>query len=261
MELGYEDQYVLVTAASKGLGKASAMAIAREGANVILSSRSTEALQKTANEIEAETGRKVKTIPADVSKADEVDRLFHEVKAYSGTLHGLICNAGGPPSGTFLSFSDQDWLQAFETNLLSVVRLIRHTVPLMEPRGGRIVTIASSSVKVPIQGLILSNTMRAGVQGLMKTLSIELAEKNILLNTVCPGRIATDRLQELDALRAQREGVPIEEVQQLSQRDIPLGRYGKPEEFGDFVAYILSPANTYMTGHTYFVDGGMVKAL
>lgn len=160
-----------------------------------------------------------------------------------------------------MDFSDEDWQKAFETNLLSVIRLVRHAVPLMEKEGGRIVSIASSSVKVPIPGLILSNTMRAGVQGLMKTLSIELAEKGILVNTVGPGRIATDRLYELDEAKAKKLGKPLEEIQKESLQNIPLGRYGKPEEFGQLVAYLLSPANTYLTGSTYMVDGGMVKAL
>ncbi|GGK27639.1 short-chain dehydrogenase [Caldalkalibacillus thermarum] len=261
MDLHYDGKVVLVTAASKGLGKASAMALAREGARVIISSRSQEALAKAAEEIEQQTGQKVLTIPADVSKPEDVKRLFDEVKKVSDQLFGLVCNAGGPPAGSFLSFTDDDWQRAFETNLLSVVRLVRASVPLMEANGGRIVAIASSSVKVPIPGLILSNTMRAGVQGLMKTLSIELAEKGILVNTVCPGRIATDRLRALDESRAQREGKTLEEVQQESLKDIPLKRYGEPHEFGQLVAYLLSPANTYLTGSTYMVDGGMVKAL
>ncbi|MDQ0340313.1 3-oxoacyl-[acyl-carrier protein] reductase [Caldalkalibacillus uzonensis] len=261
MDLGYNGKAVLVTAASKGLGKASALALAKEGARVIISSRSEQALADAARDIEQQTGQKVITIPADVSQPEDVERLFQEVRKATTELFGLVCNAGGPPAGSFLSFADDDWQRAFETNLLSVVRLVRASVPLMETSGGRIITIASSSVKVPIPGLILSNTMRAGVQGLMKTLSIELAEKGILVNTVCPGRIATDRLQALDQAKAEREGKTLEQVQQESLQDIPLKRYGEPHEFGQLVAYLLSPANTYLTGSTYMVDGGMVKAL
>lgn len=261
MDLKYDGKTVLVTAASKGLGKASALALAQEGARVILSSRSQASLEKAAQDIRQETGRDVEIIPADVSDADDVQRLFKEVRQQSDSLHGLVCNAGGPPGGEFMDFSDEDWQKAFETNLLSVIRLVRHAVPLMEKEGGRIVSIASSSVKVPIPGLILSNTMRAGVQGLMKTLSIELAEKGILVNTVGPGRIATDRLYELDEAKSKKLGKPLEEIQKESLQNIPLGRYGKPEEFGQLVAYLLSPANTYLTGSTYMVDGGMVKAL
>lgn len=261
MDLHYDGKTVLITATSKGLGKASALAVAKEGANVIISSRSESSLQQTAQDIKKETGKEAIIIPADMSQAEGVDHLFRQVIKYTDRVDGLVCNAGGPPAGSFLSFSDQDWIKTFETNLLSVVRLVRQAVPLMEKDGGRIVSIASSSVKVPIPGLILSNTMRAGVQGLMKTLAIELAEKKILLNTVCPGRISTDRLQELDEIRADREGKSIEEIQQQMRENIPLGRYGKPEEFGQLVAYLLSPANTYLTGSTYLVDGGMVKAL
>jgi 3-oxoacyl-[acyl-carrier protein] reductase len=261
MDLHYHGKTIIITAASKGLGKASALAVAKEGANVIISSRSESSLQQTAQEIKKETGKEAIIIPADMSQAEGIDHLFRQVKEHTDRIDGLLCNAGGPPAGSFLSFSDQDWIKSFETNLLSVIRLVRQVVPLMEKEGGRIVSIASSSVKVPIPGLILSNTMRAGVQGLMKTLAIELAEKQILLNTVCPGRIATDRLQELDGMKAAREGKSIEEIQQQLKKEIPLGRYGKPEEFGQLVSYLLSPANTYLTGATYMVDGGMVKAL
>jgi 3-oxoacyl-[acyl-carrier protein] reductase len=262
MDLQYKGKNILVTAASRGLGKACAIQLAKEGANVIISSRNPESLAKTATEIKDATGQEVITIPTDVSSSESINLLFKEIGLHTDQLHGVICNAGGPPTGGFLSFNDEDWEKAFETNILSVVRILRHAVPMLENNGGgRTVTIASSSVKVPIPGLILSNTMRTGVQGLMKTLSLELAEKGILVNTVCPGRIATDRLQELDGLRANKEGKSIEQVQSEIQKEIPLGRYGRPEEFAELVSYLLSPTNTYLTGSTYMVDGGMVKSL
>lgn len=261
MDLKLKGKTVLVTGASKGLGKASALALAQEGANLILVSRDEDALQMAKEEIERKTGVKVAMIPADVSEAEQVKNLFSQVRDYTDRLFGVVCNAGGPPSGSFETLSDEQWQKAFETNLLSVVRLVRGCLPFMAKEGGRIVAIASYSVKTPIEGLILSNTMRAGVQGLMKTLSIELAEKNILVNTICPGQIATERLQALHAEKAAREGKTIDEVHQEAAREIPLKRFGRPEEFGQVVAYFLSPANTYMTGSTIIVDGGLVKAL
>jgi 3-oxoacyl-[acyl-carrier protein] reductase len=261
MDLKLKEKTVLVTGASKGLGKASALALAREGADVIIVSRNQETLQRTQQEIERETNRKVISIAADVSRADDLKRLFSEVNRVTDKLFGLVCNAGGPPAGSFLTFDDHHWQKAFETNLLSVVRLIRGSLPLMEKEGGRIVAIASYSVKTPIDGLILSNTMRAGVQGLMKTLSLELAEKNILVNTICPGQIATERLKALHEAKAQREGKTLNELEEELLKEIPLHRYGRPEEFGQVVAYFLSPANTYMTGSTIMVDGGMVKTV
>lgn len=145
--------------------------------------------------------------------------------------------------------------------MMSVVRLIRGFHPLLAKQGGRIVTIASTSVKMPIPGLVLSNTFRTGVVGLMKTLSIEFAKDDILLNTVCPGRIMTDRIMELDSLKAERDNQSIEVVRQALSQDIPLGRYGEPHELATIAAYLLSPLNSYMTGSVFYVDGGAVKSL
>ncbi|WP_054950256.1 SDR family oxidoreductase [Numidum massiliense] len=251
----------LVTAASQGLGKAIAAELSRGGAHVYICSRQQEAIERTAREISAETGRAVTPLVADVSTASEITPLFDRIAQEHSHLDVLVCNAGGPPGGTFEMFDDAAWQSAFETNLLSVVRLVRGALPFMKEAGGRIVTIASSSVKVPIPGLILSNTMRAGVAGLMKSLANELASYGILVNTVCPGRIATDRVAQLDGAKAEREGKSVRQVKESVESQIPLGRYGEPEEFARVVAFLSSDANTYMTGSTFFVDGGMVQAL
>ncbi len=161
----------------------------------------------------------------------------------------------------FLSLDEEAWLHAIQLNLMSVVRLVKGFHPLMKEQGGRIVTIASSSVKIPIPGLVLSNTLRTGLIGLMKTLSIEWGPDGILLNTVCPGRIMTDRLIELDSFNASRQGKTVEDIQENMIKDIPLGRYGEPEELASMAAYLLSPRNSYMTGSVFYVDGGMVKAI
>lgn len=262
LDLGLKGKVALVTAASKGLGKAVATRLAEEGANLVLCSREESRIVSVGEELRERYGIHVKTVAADVSRREDVDRFIQEAKSSFAGVDILVCNAGGPPSGSFMSLEDGVWEQAFQTNLLSVVRLVRAVVPDMQQKGwGRIVTIASSSVKQPISGLILSNTMRAGVAGLMKTLSIELGPKGILLNTVCPGRIGTDRVKEIDEGRAAKEGITVEEVEQAVKSKIPLGRYGRPEEFAKVVSFLVSEANSYVTGTIQLVDGGMTEAL
>lgn len=260
MDLGLKGKVALVTAASRGLGRAIAHRLADEGAQVAVCSRDQARVEQTAAAIAEQTGAEILPVTADVSQAEAVNKLMDEVIGRWGRIDVLVCNAGGPPSGTFESFDDEVWQRAFETNLLSVVRLVRAALPHMTG-GGKIITIASTSVKQPIPGLILSNTMRAGVAGLMKSLAEELAPRGILVNTVCPGRIATDRVQELDEARAEKEGVSVEEVRKAVSAQIPLGRYGKPDEFARAVAFLASDANTYVTGQALMVDGGMVRAL
>ncbi|MGZ6550822.1 MAG: SDR family NAD(P)-dependent oxidoreductase, partial [Tumebacillaceae bacterium] len=199
MDLGLTGKVVLVMAASKGLGRATATEFAREGARVMIASRNEEALQMTTAEIREATGGEVAYCVTDVSKREDIDRLMQKTIETYGALNVLVTNAGGPPGGTFDDFEDDVWEQVFQSNLLSVVRLVRAALPhLRQSGGGRILNIASTSIKQPIPGLILSNTFRAGVLGLAKSLSIELAPENILVNTIAPGRIATDRIVELD---------------------------------------------------------------
>ncbi|MFD1428343.1 SDR family oxidoreductase [Kroppenstedtia sanguinis] len=260
MDLGIRGQVALVTAGSRGLGRAVALELAREGARVALASRNRENAEGSAAEIAAATGSEVVGWRCDVSQGEEVREWVDRAAEHFHGVDLLVCNAGGPPGGILDTLDDDAWQKAFETNLLSVVRLVRATLPHMKS-GGRILTIASSSVKQPIPGLILSNTMRAGVAGLMKTLSEELGPRGILVNTLCPGRIATDRLKELDRQKAERERRPEAVIQKESLREIPLGRYGEPAEFARTAVFLLSQANTYVTGTSLMVDGGMVKAL
>lgn len=260
MDLGIQGKVALVTAASRGLGRAIAERLAMEGAKVVISSRSEERLMEASKEISERTGQEVDYVPADVGHAEEIAQLVRYVVQKYGRVHMLVNNSGGPPGGKFFDFDDGAWEDAFQRNLMSVVRLIRAAVPHMD-EGGRILTIASSSVRQPLPNLILSNTMRAGVAGLMKSLAEELAPRNILLNTLLPGRIATDRLIELDALRARQTGQSVEEVAQQAAKAIPLKRYGTPEEFAQVAAFLLSWANTYVTGQALLVDGGLVRSL
>lgn len=261
MDLKLKGKTAVVAASSKGLGLAIAEELAREGADLYLCSRDEKSIKLVAAELENKYDVRVHAMQVDLKDSSSIDQWIQYITEKSGTIDALVCNAGGPPSGSFLSFDDEAWEQAFQSNVMSVIRLIRGCYPLMKESGGRTITIASSSVKVPIPGLVLSNTFRAGIAGLMKTLSMELAPDGILLNTVCPGRIATDRLTDLDTARANKEGKKVQEIQELMEKEIPLGRYGTPQEFAVFAAFLLSPVNTYMTGSTYYVDGGMVKAL
>lgn len=262
MDLGLQGKSVLVAASSRGLGKASALAFAQEGAKVTIASRNVQELAKAAEEIRVETGQKVHTVPMDVTRPEEILRCVQEAAAFANRLDVLVTNAGGPPAGYFTDFSDEDWDRAFQLNLMSAVRLIRASLPYMrEKKAGRIVAITSSSIKQPISGLILSNTFRAGIYALVKSLAEELAGDGILVNTVAPGRIATERVAELDQNKAKREGVSVKEVQSASIARIPVGRYGTPEEFARMVVFLGSFANTYVTGQAVLVDGGMVRAL
>jgi len=262
MDLGLKQKSVLVTAASKGLGKACALEFAREGALVTLVSRSEDNLRQAARDIFRETGQEVAYIVADVRNAQDVDRAIAGAVQQGHGLDVLVCNAGGPPTGVFGELTDEMWQDAFQLNLMSVVRLVRAALPHMKQRGcGRIVTITSSSIRQPVDNLTLSNTLRAGVHGLTKSLSIELASRHILVNTVAPGRIATERIAELEKHTSLALGVPEEAVRNQALAQIPLGRYGEPEEFARAVLFLSSFTQSYITGQALLVDGGMMKAL
>lgn len=262
MDLGMRGKQVVVSAASKGIGRAIAEQLAAEGADLYLCSRDGVAMENLARELSTLHGVRARGYAVDVSSKEELEEWIGTIQRETGRIDALVCNAGGPPGGSFMDLDDEVWLQAIQTNLMSVIRMLRGFHPLMKAAGGaRVITVASSSVKIPIPGLILSNTLRTGLAGLMKTLASEWAEDGILLNTVCPGRIMTGRLDELDTARAQREGTSVEALREQLVKDIPLGRYGTPQEFAEFSTYLLSPRNTYMTGSTFYVDGGMVKSL
>jgi 3-oxoacyl-[acyl-carrier protein] reductase len=262
MDLDLTGKVALVTAASKGLGRATATQLAAEGARVMISSRGEEQLARTAAEIAESTGAQVEHYAADVSDASGLDRLIRETEQKLGGIDVLVNNAGGPRPGGFDALDDAAWQEAFELNLMSTVRLIRGVLPHMREHGwGRIVTIASSSIKQPIENLLLSNTYRVAILGLAKSLAIEFAPDGVLINTVGPGRIATDRVAGMDATRAEKAGISVEEVRRQTEKAIPVGRYGTAEEFGKVAAFLVSGANTYLTGQHFLVDGGMVKAI
>jgi len=262
MDFGLKGKRALVLAASRGLGYASALGLAREGCKLVICSRDQARIEAAADTIRKETGAEVKALVADVSSAAEAKRLVDAtVQAYGG-LEIVVHNAGGPPAGETLAMSDEQWQKAFEQNLLSFTRIAGAAVPEMKKAGyGRILTIASSSIKQPIPNLALSNALRAGVWGTAKTLSRELAPLGILVNVIAPGRIDTERIAELDAANATKSGKSVEDVRKASVASIPLGRLGRPEELANLVVFLASQAGSYITGQAITVDGAAGNAL
>ncbi|MDX1810109.1 MAG: SDR family oxidoreductase [Sulfurospirillaceae bacterium] len=254
---------VIVTASSNGLGKATALEFAKEGANVMVSSRNEKLLEETVKEIiEASGNPNVDYVICDITDYASIKNLVEVTVSKYHSVDVLVNNSGGPPAGGFDNFEDEQWQKAFELNLLSYIRLIREVLPSMRKSGGgHIVNFTSSSIKQTLDNLILSNTFRVGVVGLAKSLSQELSKDNILINTVGPGRIDTDRVAQLDEMRAKKLGMTYEELRASTEKSIPMGRYGKPEELAKLVVFLCSGANTYITGQTMLVDGGLVKAL
>ena len=258
MNLGITGKTALVTAASKGMGKACALGLAAEGARVVMCARTDVDLQAAAEEVRNKTGAQVVARSADVTRADQVKALVARAHEAFGGVDILVANAGGPPRGHFDELSDEQWYGAFEVSLLSVVRLVREVLPSMrQRRWGRIITIQSSSVKQPIDGLDLSNAIRPGAAGLMKTLATELGADNILVNTVCPGRILTDRLLG----GARQAGLSPEAYVRQVGADVPVGRVGTPEEFANVVVFLASERASYVTGVAIQVDGGLIRGL
>jgi 3-oxoacyl-[acyl-carrier protein] reductase len=261
MELHLEAKVALVVASSQGLGKAIATQLVKEGAHVMLTSRDEGKLKVVQEELRALKKGKVSYFAADITSSEQIQALVAHTRETFGRINLLVNNGGGPPAGTFEQLSDEQWQQAFELNLLSYIRVIREVLPDLKYAGGKIINLASSSIKQPIPGLILSNTFRVGIVGLTKSLAEELAPYGILINTLAPGRIATDRVAFLDHLKANKLGVSAEQIAEESRNLIPLKRYGTPEEFANVATFLLSDANSYMTGSSFLVDGGMVKSI
>ena len=261
MDLGIKDRVAIVAASSKGIGKAVAAGLAAEGAKLTMFSREQTSIDAAADEVRAATGAEVLSLTADVTNPDDVQRVADETLNKWGQIDILFNNAGGPPPGQFEAFDDAAWQRAFELNLLSTVRLYRAVLPTMKERGwGRILSLMSSSVKQPIENLLLSNGIRPGVVGLSKSLSNEVASSGITVNVIAPGRIATERIHQTDAANAERTGKSIEEVRAASLAAIPMGRMGTPEELANVAVFLCSEPASYLTGQLIIVDGGSTKS-
>jgi len=256
MDLGIRGKAALVTAASKGMGKATALGLAAEGVRVLMCARTAADIKAAADEVRTKTGAEVVEMTADVTKKEDVERLVKRgVEAFGG-IDILVANSGGPPRGNLDEMTDEQWYGAFEVATLSVVRLIRGVLPSMkQKRWGRILTIQSVSVKQPVPGLLLSNAVRPGVAGMFKTLSEELGPHNITINVVCPGKINTDRLKS----GARQAGIPEDEFMRKAGSDVPLGRVGTPEEFANVMVFLASERASYVTGVALQVDGGLIR--
>lgn len=262
MDLGLKGKVAMVAGASRGLGYAVARALATEGVIVSMSSREARAIETAAGKIHAETDAEILATAADVRNAGAIEAWRDETLRRFGRLDLLFTNSGGPPAGKFADLDDGAWQSGFELLVLSVIRMTRLAItPMRKQGGGAILLATSSSVKEPIANLTLSNVLRASVAALAKTLSAELAPDRIRVNHLIPGRIATDRVRELDEINAKKAGISLEEQQKRAAAAVPLGRYGDPAEFGRAAAFLLSDAASYMTGATLQVDGGMIRSV
>jgi 3-oxoacyl-[acyl-carrier protein] reductase len=260
MDLGLKDKVALVTAASRGLGAAAALEFAREGARLAICARNVRPLMATSHQIAEETGAEVLAVAADVSQAAEVIRLVETTMDRFGRIDVLVTNAGGPPSGSFTDLEAEDWEAAAQLTLMSVVRLCYEVVPIMQHQGGgSILAVTSLSVKQPLENLVLSNSLRMGVIGLVKSLSNELGPYGIRVNAICPGWTRTERVDELLEARAAKSGATVQEEAAKITSSTPLGRMAEPVEFARTAVFLASPAASYITGVSLLVDGGQYK--
>ena len=261
MDLGLRDRVAIVGGSSKGMGRAAALALAKEGASVTICARNEADLRKTEIDI-ARVGSQhhVLAIPADLSRSEDIKRVVRSTFNRFGRIDILVNNVGGPPLGRPSEMEDEEWEGALEQNFLSVVRTSREVVPYMEQQQwGRIINRLSISIKQPLEGSVLSTASRIAAAGYAKMLSAELAPFNITVNNVLPGHILTDRRAAQLESQAQEEARSLEEVGKEATQGIPMGRLGKPEEVGDLIAFLASERASYITGASISLDGGLLQ--
>ena len=262
MDLGLKNKVALIAASSQGLGRAVAEELAAEGASLVLCAREPKTLAEVAATIADNSGAHVLAVPADVTVADDMKRLVEAGTERFGRIDILVTNAGGPPAGTFDQITREQWEGALRLTLFSAIELARQVLPGMkERRWGRILNITSIAVKQPVENLMLSNSLRAGLTGFARTLANEVAAEGITVNNIMPGYTRTERLQDLANMMAEKHGITPAEFTAKWEKEIPMGRLGEPREFAALAAFLVSERASYITGTSIQVDGGWIKSL
>jgi 3-oxoacyl-[acyl-carrier protein] reductase len=262
MDLGLHGKVALVVAASKGLGRAIAEELAREGASIVMCARGNDALLAARDEIASATGARILAIAGDVSKSDDVENIVRQALERFERIDILVTNAGGPPSGKFESLTPEMWKAATDLTLMSVVNLAARVIPGMKERKwGRIINVTSIAVKQPVEGLMLSNSLRSAVTGFARTLANEVAPFGITVNNILPGYTRTERVEQLSEATAKREGITRNAALEKWESEVPMRRLGEPKEFAALAAFIASDRASYITAQSIAVDGGWIRSL
>jgi 3-oxoacyl-[acyl-carrier protein] reductase len=262
MQTGLQDRVAIVAASSKGIGRAAALGLAAEGAHVALCARNGDALEELAGQIRRNYGVKVYTDAFDVSDDSHVRRFVDAMHEQFGRIDVCVTNAGGPPAKPFAQTTMAEWDRAYELNLRSIVSFAHAALPYMQQRSwGRFIAITSIAVKQPVLELVLSNAVRSGVLGLVRSLATQYGPDNITVNNVGPGYTATERVQDLAKASARTTGRTAAEYEAGITRDIPLRRLAQPEEVADTIVWLASERASYVTGQTILVDGGVYRGI
>ena len=262
MDLGLSHKVALVAAGSRGLGRAVAEELAAEGASLVLCARESRTLDETAAAIAKSSNAHVLAIPADVTVTDDIKRVVESGIDRFGRIDILVTNAGGPPAGRVEQLTHEQWEEAIRLTLFSAIELTRQVLPGMkERRWGRILNITSIAVKQPVENLLLSNSLRAGLTGFARTLANEVAADGVTVNNIMPGYTRTERLEDLAQMMAEKQGISADEFRGRWEKEIPMGRLGEPREFAALAAFLVSERASYITGTSIQVDGGWIKSL